>query len=215
MVEIPENPKIYHITHISNLDSIVKDKVLWSDKKRIDLGRECEIVGMTEIKRRRLEDIEVSCHRGIKVGEYVPFNFCPRSVMLYILFKGNHPDITYRQGQEQIVHLQADLKTSVDWADNNDVRWAFSDRNAGMYFAQFYKDIGDLDKINWSAVRATVFRDMLVKEEKQAEFLVYESFPWQLIEKIGVYNNRIKDQVIAKLGNSFSSRISVERKWYY
>ncbi|MBN2375274.1 MAG: DUF4433 domain-containing protein [Sedimentisphaerales bacterium] len=215
MVETPENPKIFHITHISNLDSIVKDKFLWSDKKRIDLGRECEIVGMTEIKRRRLEVHEVNCHSNTKVGEYVPFNFCPRSVMLYILFKGNHPDITYRQGQEQIVHLQADLKTSVVWADNNDVRWAFSDRNAGMYFAQFYKDIANLDKINWSAVRATVFRDMLVKEEKQAEFLVHESFPWQLIEKIGVYNNRSKVQVIAMLGNSISPRISVERQWYY
>ena len=215
MAETPENPKIYHITHISNLDSIVKDKVLWSDKKRLDLGRECEIIGMPEIKRRRLQDYPVKCHSNTKVGDYVPFNFCPRSVMLYILHKSNHPDITYRQGQEQIVHLQADLKTSVDWADNNDVRWAFSDRNAGMYFAQFYKDLGDLDKINWSAVRATVFRDMLVKEEKQTEFLVHESFPWQLVEKIGVHNDCIKDQVIAILGNPISPRISVEREWYY
>jgi hypothetical protein len=56
------------------------------------------VVGMSEIKRRRLEDLEVSCLPGTKVGEYVPFFFCPRSVMLYILHMANHPDITYREG---------------------------------------------------------------------------------------------------------------------
>jgi hypothetical protein len=39
----------------------------------------------------------------------------------------------------------------------------------------------------------------LVKEGKQAEFLVYESFPWQLVEKIGVIDAATEQQVSADL----------------
>jgi ssDNA thymidine ADP-ribosyltransferase, DarT len=28
------------------------------------------------------------------VGEYVPFYFCPRSITLFLLHKGNHVDLT-------------------------------------------------------------------------------------------------------------------------
>src|SRR5579863_2076137 len=90
----PETPKIYHITHMENLPRIV-DNVLWSDAERIRRGLNCTIVGMSEIKRHRLEELEVDCHPGTKVGEYVPFYFCPRSIMLFLLYRGNHPDLTY------------------------------------------------------------------------------------------------------------------------
>jgi len=40
---------------------------------------------MSTIKARRLYDLEVDCHPGTKVGEYVPFYFCPWSIMLYLL----------------------------------------------------------------------------------------------------------------------------------
>jgi len=89
--KIPKKLKIYHITHIRNLNDILNDKMLWSDSKRLELGLDCEIVGMSEIKKRRLEELEVKCHNGTMVGEYVPFYFCPRSIMLYILYMGNHP----------------------------------------------------------------------------------------------------------------------------
>jgi hypothetical protein len=57
--------------------------VLRSDANRIELGLECDVVGMSHIKRRRLQEIEVSCHAGNTRRRYVPFYFCPRSVMLY------------------------------------------------------------------------------------------------------------------------------------
>ena len=216
MVKIPKTPKIYHITHIDNLDKILCDEVLWSDAKRLELDLECEIVGMSEIKRRRLEEHEVKCHSGTMVGEYVPFYFCPRSIMLYILHMGNHPDISYRGGQCPILHLQADLEMVIQWANINDIRWAFSDINAGNFVAQFYDDLSKLnDVINWSAVEATDWRDVAIQEYKQAEFLIFESFPLELVEKIGVCNHHIRDQVIEKLGNRASLEVSIERDWYY
>jgi hypothetical protein len=215
MLEIPRHPKIYHITHIKNLESVLSDKVLWSDAKRLELRLDCEKVGIPAIKRRRLEELQVKCHPGTKVGEYVPFYFCPRSIMLYILHMGNHPDLNYHGGQRPIVHLQADLMGTIHWAEANHVRWAFSDRNAGEYFANFYKNTDDLSKVNWSGVESTDFRSMLVKEGKQAEFLLYESFPWELIEKIGVHNNDVRKAVIQKVGRSQTDMVMIEKSWYY
>jgi len=214
MTNVPQNPKIYHITHISNLEGILGDKVIWSDAKRIERNLECEIVGMSEIKQRRLQELEVECHIGTKVGEYVPFYFCPRSIMLYILFKRNHPDITYRGGQELILHLQADLGMTIEWADRYKVKWAFSDGNAGTRVANFYNNLADLDKINWKAVMATDFRCSSISEGKQAEFLMYESFPLELVEKIGVYSSRIRDEVMQQLGG-VSLPVNIEANWYY
>ncbi len=91
MSPVPADPKIYHITHLRNLPEIIQSGCLWSDAKRLELCLDCEIVGMSAIKQRRLKEIEVDCNSGTKVGEYVPFYFCPRSIMLYILHMGNHP----------------------------------------------------------------------------------------------------------------------------
>ncbi len=85
MGRVPDQPKIYHITHWRNMPQILADGGLWSDAERIARGLECQIVGMSDIKRRRLEELKVDCHPGTKVGQYVPFYFCPRSIMLYIL----------------------------------------------------------------------------------------------------------------------------------
>jgi hypothetical protein len=150
------------------------------------------------------------------VGEYVPFYFCPRSIMLDILHMGNSPDITYTGGQAPIVHLRADLNAVIEWAEDEEVRWACSDRNAGAYVASFYKRRQDLIKVNWPAVAATDFRGTLVKEGKQAEFLLYESFPWHLIEAIGVRNEAIRAKVQAALrGAAHRPPVTVETNWYY
>ena len=189
---------------------------IWSDAKRIELGLACEIVGMSEIKRRRLEQLEVKCHPGTKVGQYVPFYFCPRSVMLYILHRGNHPELSYHGGQRPMLHLQADLRATVGWAAQNGHKWAFSDANAGAFYADFFNRLDELSEINWNAVAATDFREAAIKDGKQAEFLVFESFPWELVERIGVVDRIRENEVRKKLeGVAHQPIVAVEAGWYY
>lgn len=215
-MNVPVQPKIYHITHLRNLPQIVTAGRLWSDARRIELGLSCEIVGLSEIKRRRLEELEVVCHPGTNVGHYVPFYFCPRSIMLYILHQGNLPDLNYHEGQGPIVHLQADLQMTVRWAEENRVLWAFSDVNAGARYANFYASLDRLDQVNWAAIEAHDFRAAEVKEGKQAEFLVFAWFPWQLIEKVGVINESVRNAVHASLETAeHMPSVSLERGWYY
>lgn len=216
MTITPDRPKIYHITHIDNLLSITASMELISDANRITQGISCSLVGMSTIKQRRLEEIEVPCHSNTKVGQYVPFYFCPRSIMLYILHMGNHPEITYRDGQSQIVHLQADFYEVISWADANAVPWAFSNGNAGAFLTAFYNDPNQLGEIDWRAVGARDFRDAKIKEGKQAEFLMFDVFPWTLIEKIGTINGTIATKVKTTLAKAeHQPVITIEPDWYF
>ena len=216
MGSVPDNPKLYHITHVDNLAGIVRAGVLWSDAKRIELGLESTLVGMSNIKRRRLTELPVTCHPRTAVGEYVPFYFCPRSIMLYILHRGNYPELSYRGGQRPLVHLVADLRASVAWAEAQGRRWAFSDRNAGAVYARFFNDLADLGQVNWDAVAARDFRDPLVKEGKQAEFLVHESLPWELVEGIGVLDAQTLRQVTSALSKAAHKPLARTKPlWYY
>jgi len=216
MANAPANPKIYHITHLRNLPQIVQAGLLWSDAKRLELKLNCDVVGMAHIKQRRLREIEVDCHPGTHVGDYVPFYFCPRSIMLYILHMGNHPDLNYREGQTPIVHLQADLQAVTAWAGRNQRKWAFTNCNAGTKYGSFFNDLAKLGAVNWPAIAATDFRDPTIKEGKQAEFLIHESFPWQLVERIGVQNSAAAQQVRAAVaGAGHQPAVAVELSWYY
>ena len=216
MTDIPANPKIYHITHVDNLASVMHAGCIWSDAKRLEMELNTQVVGMSNIKERRLRHLTVMCHPGTKVGEYVPFYFCPRSVMLYTLYMRNHPELSYRGGQGPIVHLQADLRATVAWAEANGSRWAFSDGNAGAVYAQFFNDLNSLGQINWSAVRANDFRDAAIKEGKQAEFLIYERFPWELVEEVGVLRPDVLGQVRGVLREAEHQPLAKrEPLWYY
>jgi len=212
---LPKDPKIYHITHLDNLPQMV-DGVLWSDAERIRRDLNCTVVGMSEIKRRRLEELEVDCHPGTKVGEYVPFYFCPRSIMLFLLHKGNHPDLTYAGGQRPIVHLQADLRRVVEWAESEGRRWAFSNGNAGTRYTSFFNDLGQLEGLDWDAIAATNWKDLMVREHKQAEFLVEGFFPWELVERIGVIDRKIAESVADVLSKAaHRPDVRVAGNWYY
>lgn len=216
MSPLPNNPKIYHITHVENVGKIIRDGALWSDAERIRRGLACEIVGMSEIKRRRLEEIRVDCHAGTMVGGCVPWYYCPRSVMLYILHMGNSPGLTYRGGQRPIVHLRADLNSVLDWAEANHVRWVFSRGNAGAYYATFSNNRLELGDLNWTAIAQTDWRDPDIKEAKQAELLIETSFPWSLVEAIGVIDAGMAEQVNETIARAEHKPIvSVERSWYY
>ena len=215
MWEPPARPTIYHITHIDNLAPIVGQKRLLPDAAIIAQGTPAVTIGMSDIKRRRL-DLPVKCHPSDKVGECVPFYFCPRSVMLYVIYRANHLDLSYRGGQEDIVHLEADLREVVDWATAAKRRWAFALSNAGAYYTQFRSNLAELNEINWVAVQSTDFRSEEVKEAKQAEFLVHGSFPWDLVARIGVKSAAVQTRAMTVMaGASHQPTVSIEPGWYY
>jgi ssDNA thymidine ADP-ribosyltransferase, DarT len=172
-------------------------------------------IGMSRIKQRRLA-LPTRCHPGDVVGDYVPFYFCPRSIMLFLIHRANHPDLGYRGGQEPIVHLELDLNAVVTWADANQRRWAFTLSNAGAAYAEFRLRLGQLGDLNWTAIRSTDFASPTAKEGKQAEFLVRDFVPWELVVRIGVHSKEIAARVAAVISAAqHQPRVEVLPRWYY
>lgn len=212
----PIQPKLYHITHVDNLAKIVEDGGLVSDRRMIEQGGPVQAIGMSAIKRRRVEELDVSCHENTKVGDYVPFYFCARSVMLFVIHRANHPELTYRGGQEPIVHLEADLHAVIQWAEAGTLAWAFSLSNAGAHYTEFRARLDALDQLNWPSIAATDFRSSEVKERKQAEFLLYERFPFDLVERIGVRSAAMHARASAAItGARHRPVVEVHPDWYF
>jgi hypothetical protein len=213
--EPPARPKIYHITHIDNLPGIAADAELVCDAEIVRRGGPTTTIGMSSIKGRRLT-LPVKCHPGDVVGDYVPFYFCPRSVMLYLLYMSNHRELTYRGGQGPIIHLEADLYEVMTWSQGAQRRWAFTRSNAGALYTEFFSDPSQLCEIDWEAVDAHDWKQPDIKEAKQAEFLLHQSLPFRLISRVGVQTRQLQAKVEDILADrDMMLRTEVRPDWYY
>lgn len=177
-------------------------------------------IGRASIKQRRLEQLTLNSHPGLHVGACVPFYFCPCSIMLYLLHRANHDELTYRGGQDPIIHLEADLYATVNWAKQAGRRWAFTLSNAGACYFEDRSDLEHLDQINWNAVQTNRWSgsgiDSSIKEGKQAEFLVECDFPWFLIERIGVRLQTTYQQAMNNISEqAHRPSVQIQPDWYY
>lgn len=210
---VPAQPKIYHICHVDRLPSIIASAGLLSDAALQAQALPGTVIGMNHIKQRRLQELRLASHPALHVGDCVPFYFCPRSVMLYLIHMRN-AELTYRGGQGPIVHLEADLYTTVHWANTQGRRWAFTLSNAGSRYFEDRADLAQLHEIDWDAVQARLWSPC--KERKQAEFLLEQSFPWHLVERIGVHSRPVYTQVMNALpAQGHRPAVEIRPNWYY
>ena len=138
--------------------------------------------------------------------------------MLYLIHKQN-ADLTYRGGQERVIHLVSTTDSAIRAAV--DRPWAFSDGNAGASYTQFSADINRLPTfVDWNAVHARSWRgpsiDPAVMSKKMAEFLVHDRFPWTSIGGIGAIQQSIADEVQQIIADAdHKPQVAVKQGWYY
>jgi hypothetical protein len=197
---------IFHITHVDNLVGIVREGGLWCDKQRIARGLTNTNIGYQHIKARRL-DKPVKTSAGGTLGDHVPFNFCPRSVMLFVVYKG-HED--FGGGQTEIVHLVSSVSAAVAIGG----RWAFTDRHAALDHSLHYDDLAYITELPWPAIGARYWSE--VREEKEAEFLFHEFFPWEGIAEVGVMTQATADKATRLIANAaHQPAVKIRPEWYY
>ena len=211
--------KIYHITHIDNLLSIFVDGCLWSDAQKIAKGINNINIGNSGIKNQRLYHRDVTTNLPTKVGEYVPFYFCPRSPMLYVIHKDNQGISDYSGDQSDIVHLVFETNNVYNWGQNNNKHCSYTDINAALAYATFNSNLAQIGNLNWNVINGTEFSNASGKKEiKQAEFLIQDLCPINLLAEIGVYNHEKMNQVAIILNSGICSLnvpVNVRREWYF
>lgn len=210
---MPQKPKIYHIVHVNRLSSIIDKGYLFCDNHVVGQKLPGTSIGMPKLKQKRLKK-SLGSYKELLVGDCVPFYFCPRSVMLYVINRAKyHEDMEYEDGQNNILHLQADLFKVVAWARQKNLRWVFTTGNAAAADTDDYRDLNDLNKIKWQAVEARAWKNN--RAAKQSEFLLEKKMPFHLIENIGVINKSIQIKVQRVLKKYKLLTVSIEKEWYY
>ena len=106
------------------------------------------------------------------------------------------------------------MRATVAWAEEQDLRWVFTLSNAGARYFEDRSDLGHLDEIDWDAVEATDWRQC--KEGKQAEFLIEQRFPWELVSRIGVRSRQVCHRTEAALEAApHRPPVEIRPAWYY
>lgn len=203
--------RIFHITHVSNLNGIINRGGLACDRQAQALDHTC--IGYGHIKARRMVR-PVQCGPGGTLGDYVPFYFAPRSPMLFTISRGNVPG--YTGGQTQIVHLVS----SAEAVHKAGLTFVFTEGHAVISISKFFTNLADLKKVDWKIMAARYWHDTDTdgdrKRRREAEFLVQNQLPWNLIQNIGVYDKNIEARVTQILETiEHKPDVTVERGWYY
>ena len=148
--------------------------------------------------------------------DYVPFYFGYLSPMLFQLKTGSVAG--YNEGQEPIIYLRTTVQAVVAAGR----RFVFSDGHGIAAFTHWFDDLARLEQVDWDMVNQRYWKDnvddMDRQRRKQAEFLIHESCPWEIIEDITVHNAATKAQVEAVLsGFPLAQRklVNINTGWYY
>ena len=212
---ITANPSIYHILHVDRLMSVFTDGFLFSDALMEGRANCGTMIGYAHTKGHRRERV-LEQGVGLKVGECVPFYYCPRSVMLYVIHKANHPDLAYRGGQAPIAHLRLDPVAVANWAEQNRLRYYVTDVTAATAYFTAYSDLNAMNRLDWQSIYSNQWEN--VTDRKQAEFLVEKRVSTSLIAEIGVINQEYKtrvEQILKPYGQGGRIAVNVHREWYY
>lgn len=224
--KIPNPTKIFHITSIDNLRSIFSLGVIRAKNLLVREEQKYANIAHNKIQAQRKKTLIPIGKKG-ELHDYVPFYFAPRSPMLWAIHKNQVEG--YTKGQEHICHLV----TSAQKVREAKMSYVFTRRHAITQPVEFYDTLEDFHKIDWEIF----FEDPLLggysrywndnhleleprwmdrKSRRQAEFLVHQQLPWNLIEEIGVINNSKADEV----NNIFTESgieipLKVKPEWYY
>lgn len=202
---------IYHITHIQNLPAIFSAGGLccYDDGDR----QTAVSIAHQNIQERRAKK-QVPCGNGGNLHQYVPFYFAPRSPMLYSINKGYVSG--YVEDQTPIVHIVS----SVEMILQTKHSFVFTDGHATLALSDFYTDIVDLSKIDWSVMKSQYWNDTPEhpdrKRRRQAEFLVYNKVSVAAFIGFGVINKHIATQLSTTLEQAkIEQPVRIKRDWYY
>ena len=134
---------------------------------------------------------------------------------MLLMIKTGHRFVEQRS-QSELVYLICGLKR----IRNAGLEFIFTDRNAKLELASFYRDPADLSEIDWEVVRSRYWSnteaDLSRMERKQAEFLVREYVPVDCIDAIVTYDDATERR-IKELTATFAPQIRVvtDRKHQY
>lgn len=211
----PNDILLFRLVHLCNLPTLLSRGSLHAPNFTPNDGLPYRTIHNVGVQVNR-HNKPIWCGPRGTCHDYVPFYFGPLSVMLLNLKTGRVPG--YDEGQAPLIYLT----TTVQRVVQAGCQFVFSDGHGLATFTSWFDDLAQLDKVDWNLVGARYWADTPEDNDrqrrKQAEFLIWQSLDWSLIESIGVLNQQVKTDVEAVLTQHPARphpAVEIRAQWYY
>lgn len=200
---------LYRITHVENLPGLLKRGCDCSPNRAKAEGITKRTISHKDIMDKR-EQAVVRVPPGGVVADYVPFYFGPKSPMLYAIKQGK---VEGYQGQKEIIYLV----TTAEAVAAQNLPFMFTDGHGIISYVSHYNRLEDLPKLFWDVINAPYWNDFIDGRcKRQAEFLIKDRVPLELVQEIGVMDEAMRlsvEKLVAP--TTFRPLIRVRREWYF
>lgn len=220
----PDNLSIFHITAIPNLVGLAQQKHLLAKNVMAHQGLGYANIAYQSVQGRRANKV-VTAGAGGVLHDYVPFYFAPRSPMLMAINRGNVEGCNYRQ--DDIAHMRSSLRAVL----GSKLPFVFYDKNAAVFNARCFDDISQLGQIDWPLFFEHPRKDGYCQywnsvhtneryvsrmETRQAEFLIHQAFPLNLVEEVVVRTEATAEMVRELVhGAGWHVNVRAQPLWYF
>lgn len=187
----------YRITHRDNLARILQNGLV--NKNHANADPDFVSIGNPEII-----DVRSTTPVGLAgfgmIGDYVPFYFTPRSIMMYNIITGYYKPRVPQRSKEELIVIRCLIEELAQRP-----QWFFTDGQANDGETGHYADLKHLNKIDWHSIQNSIFaktaNDYDLQRRYQAEFLVHDAVPANCFESICVYSNKMHAWAQNQLNN--------------
>jgi hypothetical protein len=177
---------LYHITHVDNLENIIKKGLLSHT-----------IAHSLRINKRDISNQLVQAKRN-HVHDKVPLFFNILNPMTYTF--SNKRDLVVLKIDKMVILLPGVI---------------FTDGNAASISTKYFTSINDLDKLNWNCINGLFWNDFTDgKRIKCAEVLVPHKITSKHIKEIFVYDDTSFNQISFLISNK-SIPITINKSYYF
>jgi hypothetical protein len=122
-------------------------------------------IGNTEIIENR-NDTLVKIEGYGKIGEYVPFYFTPRSMMLFNILTGYRAPLVPKRAKDDLIIIRCLISDLCKLS-----KFFFSDGQANVTsITDHYDDITNLDVVDWDIIQKSDFKMDAADRDKQRRY---------------------------------------------
>lgn len=211
---VPRPVRVMHFTHLSNIPSVLKRDGLLSHKQA-SIHCQADISDPGVQGKRAVKQVPIGA--GGTLHEYVPLYFAELSPMLYkrTFDFGTSPGVQHQP--LEFVYLV----TTAREIHAAGLRYVFTNAHPLSKLAEFYAEHRDINQLHWQVLQAPVWNNDPNKAphrrtQREAEFLVHECLPWELVTYVVVHSVQVKIALESMMTtHSRTKPIHVNPRWYY
>lgn len=151
---------------------------------------------------------------GGLLNDYVPFYFTPFSIMLLNIKTGRN-GIVRRSSDEILIMVSSLPKVAA-----LKLPFLFTDKHAYFQWTEFFDDLKDLNRIDWTLLQQQDFKRDPEDPEKlaryQAEALIHKTMPLHALEGIVCATEATRLKVIEKVeARGLELPVHSRPQWYF